>query len=74
MPQQNFSAELLAAARAVARIEVRLRAARSRLAELEGQHSECKRLLRLLVQSTEPYTPPTADELRDAQQRAPENE
>jgi len=74
MPEQSFAAQVTAAARIVARIELKLRSARRRLAELEDQLRESKRQLRLLVQSTEPYIPPTPDETRDAQRRAQEHE
>lgn len=62
MPEQSFAAQLTAAARTVTRIEVKLRTARRRLAELDEQLRESKRSLRLLVQATEPYTPAMPEE------------
>lgn len=72
MPETSFSQQLTAAARVVARIEIRLRTARARLSALEDQLRESKRQLRLLVQAMEPYTPPSTEAISQAADAAAE--
>jgi len=72
MSEQEFAKQLTAAARIVARTELKLRSARKKLAELEDQLYEAKRQLRHLVAATEPYTAPTPAELAAARERLPE--
>jgi hypothetical protein len=74
MSDTDFGKAITQAARAVARIELKRRKFRKHLAELDAEYSEAQRALRLLVASVEPYTPPTSEETREAQQRAQEHE
>jgi hypothetical protein len=74
MADNDFAKAITQAARLVARIEGKRRQFRKHLAELDAEYSAAQRALKLLVASVEPYTPPTPDEIRDAQQIAREHE
>jgi len=74
MADTDFGKAITQAARTVARIEYKRRQFRKHLAELDREYHDAQVALRLLVQSVEPYTPPTPDETREAQQRAQERE
>jgi len=60
MDSSDFAKRVTHAARTVARIELKRRNARKRLAALDEDYTAAQRALRLLVQAVEPYTPPTA--------------
>lgn len=66
MPDLSFAQQITAAARVVARLELKRRKYRQHLADLDAEYREAQRQLRLLVQSTEPYTPPTAESIATA--------
>lgn len=70
----EFTKQVTAQARRVARAEIDLRRARKLVADLEVKLAETRRQLRLLVQSTEPYTPPAAASTTPAQERIEELE
>lgn len=74
MADTDFGKAITQAARLVARIEHKRRQFRKHLTELDAEYSAAQRALRLLVASVEPYTPPTSEETREAQQRAQEHE
>lgn len=74
MADSEFTKQVTAQARRVARAELDLRRARRLVVDLESKLAESKRQLRLLVQSTEPYTPPATGESAAAQQRVEERE
>jgi hypothetical protein len=69
MADSEFTKQVTAQARRVARAEFDLRRARKLVSDLEVKLAESKRQLRLLVQSTEPYTPPAAGSASAAQER-----
>lgn len=73
MTETDFGKAITQAARLVARIELKRRKFRKHLAELDAEYSEAQRALRLLVQSVEPYTPPTSEETHAAHERAQEH-
>ena len=66
METHDFGKQISAAARAVARIELRRRKLRRQLVELDAEYRRAQTALRLLVQSVEPYVPPTPAELQAA--------
>lgn len=68
MADQDFGKAITQAARLVARIEHKRRQFRKHLAALDREYHEAQVALRLLVQSVEPYTPPTSAEVAAAQQ------
>jgi hypothetical protein len=74
MADSEFTKQVTAQARRVARAELDLRRARKLVGDLETKLAESKRQLRLLVQSTEPYVPPAPGAAADTQQRIEESE
>lgn len=74
MADTDFGKAITQAARAVARIELKRRKFRQHLAELDQEYKAAQTTLRLLVQSVEPYTPPSAEDTRAAAADARERE
>jgi hypothetical protein len=66
MADSDFGKAITQAARLVARIEHKRRQFRKHLAELDREYHDAQVALRLLVQSVEPYTPPSAEDTHAA--------
>lgn len=62
MADVTFPTRLRDAARQIARLEMRRRALRKRLTELDAEYHQAQTQLKLLVQSFEPYAPPAPGE------------
>lgn len=58
MAERNLAQEVTAAARTVARIEVKRRKFRKHLEQLDAEYRDAQRALRLLVSAVEPFEPP----------------
>ena len=70
MAHSDFAATVTAAARVVARLEVKRRTARKRLDELDAAYRDAQRHLKLIVQTVEPYEPPPPELARAANDAA----
>ena len=70
MADRNFAQEVTAAARTVARIEVKRRKFRKHVEDLDAEYRDAQRALRLLVQGMEPYEPPAPELARAANDAA----